>query len=243
MASERMVGSELSESDTRALLQEAPRRHGAQIQELLLAALGEALESWSGPGDALVEVEGHGREEDLVGAVDVTRTVGWFTTQYPVLLRGQRGGGVVRRLERVKEDVRGIPRRGLGYGLLRYMSEDEELSRALAAQPAPEVRFNYLGQFDQVLAPEGRFAPAREWTGAPQPREARRTHLIDVTASVSEAKLRLLWRYSDNLHLRHSVEALAGEYIKALQEIIHDDLGLLGMQWHSVMQKIGTYSS
>jgi len=78
-----------------------------------------------------VDLEGHGREEELCDNVDLTRTVGWFTTLYPALLPA-------------------APRRGIGYGLLRYLAGDET-SETLAALPRAEVSFNYLGQLDRAV--------------------------------------------------------------------------------------------
>ena len=88
-----VVTKSLSEEETARLLQQVPEVYHTQINDVLLTALGEAMGKWTGSDEVLVDVEGHGREEIGEG-VDVTRTVGWFTTIYPVVLeRGRSGSG------------------------------------------------------------------------------------------------------------------------------------------------------
>ena len=153
----------LSREQTRGLLQEVPEVYHTQINEVLLAALGRAWLQWSGSEQVVVEVEGHGREE-VVAGVDLTRTVGWFTSLYPVVLRTEAGEGVATVLKRVKEQLRGVPERGIGYGLLVELNEEETVREELEVQS--EVSFNYLGQFDQVLGAEGQWQAAVESVGA-----------------------------------------------------------------------------
>ncbi len=93
-----------------------------------------------------MDLEGHGRE-DLFEGVDLSRTAGWFTTIYPVVLRLDAGVGPGEALKAIKEQLRGVPHRGIGYGLLRYL-RGGEASERLATLPAAEVSFNYLGQLD-----------------------------------------------------------------------------------------------
>ncbi|MGH9929159.1 MAG: amino acid adenylation domain-containing protein, partial [Pyrinomonadaceae bacterium] len=130
---------EIGEEETRQLLQEVPRAYRTQLSEVLLAALAEAVSRWSGEKAVLVEVEGHGREESLVGGVDLTRTVGWFTSIYPVLL--EVGGGPGPTLKRVKEQMRGAPGGGLVYGLLRYLGRAAVIEK-LRHLPQSQISFN-----------------------------------------------------------------------------------------------------
>ena len=138
---------ELSRERTRELLQQVPQAYHTEINEVLLTALGQALGEWSGERRLVVNVEGHGREE-LAGDADVSRTVGWFTTLYPVMVEWRAEQGAGARLEATKERLGAMPGKGLGYGLLRY-GGDAEAALALAAQPQGEVSFNYLGQFEE----------------------------------------------------------------------------------------------
>ena len=149
VGTQRSVVVRMEEEETRELLQGVPEVYHTQINDVLLAGLGRALGEWSGGERVLVDVEGHGREEVMEG-VDVSRTVGWFTTIYPVVLGGEgRATGawdVGRGLKETKERLRKVPRRGLGYGVLRYRLGDGGLGSSSETRQA-EVRFNYLGQW------------------------------------------------------------------------------------------------
>jgi non-ribosomal peptide synthase protein (TIGR01720 family) len=175
----------------------------------------------------LVEVEGHGREEIGAG-VDVSRTVGWFTSFYPVLLDLTGARPPAGALSAVKEQLRRIPNRGIGYGLLRYLSPDPSLGARLRALPPAEVSFNYLGQFDQMLA-ETKFVSARESYGPTEsPRDAERKgrgRLFAVNGMVSEGRLQMVWSYSENLHRRETVERLAEGFMDAIRRLIAKEEG------------------
>jgi amino acid adenylation domain-containing protein/non-ribosomal peptide synthase protein (TIGR01720 family)/FkbM family methyltransferase len=209
----------LGEDETRALLQEVPKAYRTRIEEVLLAALARALEDWTGEPRALVDLEGHGRAE-LGADVDISRTVGWFTSLFPVLLdtQGLRSPGEL--LKSIKEQVRRIPEHGFGYGLLRWSAGDPKISAALAALPQPEVSFNYLGQVDQVFTGSSLFAVARETAGDPTDRSERRDHLLDFTGIVAEGRLFLRLRASERVYRRETLERLAEGLKRHLQTLI-----------------------
>jgi non-ribosomal peptide synthase protein (TIGR01720 family) len=209
----RIVRQVLSATETRALLQEVPGIYHTQIQEVLLTALAETLSRWSGVQRVVVEVEGHGREE-LQRAVDVTRTVGWFTTIYPVVLETRAGASTGERLKQIKEQVRAIPKHGIGYGVLRY------LKRALSAGAEGEISFNYLGQFDQVLVEDGLLGAATESSGEIHSREGRRHYRVEVGASVVGGQLQVSWSYSREQLEAAEMERVAEWYMEELREII-----------------------
>ncbi|MEK8145335.1 condensation domain-containing protein [Streptomyces sp. M10(2022)] len=73
---------------TAALVADVPAAYRCELREVLLAALGWAVADWAADGESAVvaEIEGHGRDEDLVPGADLSRTVGWFTQTYPVRL-------------------------------------------------------------------------------------------------------------------------------------------------------------
>ncbi len=207
----------LNEDDTRALLQEIPVAYRAQIQEVLLAALARAFEGWSGEPRLLVDLEGHGREE-LFADVDLSRTAGWFTTLYPVLLELERSGAPGEALRAVKEQLRAVPRRGIGYGLLRY-SDDRQTSERLAAMPQAEVLFNYLGQFDQVLSDASLFGSAGESRGAESSFHPR-AHRMEVNALIAGGCLQVDWAYDEGLHARSTIERLSEAFLDELEGFI-----------------------
>jgi amino acid adenylation domain-containing protein/non-ribosomal peptide synthase protein (TIGR01720 family) len=209
----------LSAEETRALLQEVPKAYHTQINDVLLTALVQTFAQWSGTRCLLVDLEGHGREE-ILEAVDLSRTVGWFTTIFPVLLELQKADAPGEALKSVKEQLRRIPHRGIGYGLLRYLKEDGAITEKLRSLPQAEVSFNYLGQFDQVVSPDALFQLAKESTGPEHSHLGSRSHLLDVNAFVAGGQLQLGWTYSSNLHQRATIEGLAQDFVAALRSLI-----------------------
>ena len=131
-ADAQTLSVELSRELTAALLQEVPAVYRTQINDVLLTALLQAYARWSGRRRLLVDLEGHGREE-LFDDVDLSRTVGWFTTLYPVLLEVPASAGPGQALQAVKGQLRRVPQRGLGYGLLCYLTGDELVAEQLRA--------------------------------------------------------------------------------------------------------------
>ncbi|WP_086820609.1 non-ribosomal peptide synthetase [Allokutzneria sp. NRRL B-24872] len=201
-ASMREVSVYLSTTETDALLRDVPEAYRTQVNDVLLAALGRVLSDWTGTERVLLALEGHGREE-LFGDVDLSRTVGWFTTMFPVSLH-LPDSGWGEALKSVKEQLRAIPGRGIGYGALRHISGDAALTAA------PQVSFNYLGRFDDS---QGELALDM----AP---EAQRTYLLDVVGRVEKGALAFTWYYSEAQYEGDTVRALAGALLAALQEII-----------------------
>ena len=215
----RTVTVALGEEETRALLQEVPAAYRTRIDDALLAALARAFQGWTGQPRLLVELEGHGREE-LFPGLDLSRTVGWFTAPHPVLLdlRGADGpGGALRA---VKERLRAIPRRGAGFGVLRWLSPDPAVRAALAALPAPEVFFNYLGRFDGSFSGGAFFALAPEPAGAEVDPRGVRPALLNVNAAVTGGRLSVSWTYGSAVHRAETVERLAARYLDELRAIV-----------------------
>ena len=121
--SARQVTVALGAGPTGRLLREVPAAYRTQVNDALLAALGTVLGRWAGAAQVAVDVESHGRHEDLGGpGTDLSRTAGWFTSVYPVLLDGPGGGGPGGSLLAAKRALRAVPRHGLGYGLLRHLA-------------------------------------------------------------------------------------------------------------------------
>ncbi len=218
-ASVRSISVNLSVEDTQALLQDVPNTYRTQINNVLLAALGHTFRQWTGQPSLLVDLEGHGREE-IFDDVDLSRTVGWFTTIFAVLLDVGNANNLGDTLQNVKEQMRRLPNRGFGYGVLRYLSNQTDMIQKLQAQPQPEVIFNYLGQFDQLLPQLSLFKLAKESTGATHSPRGNRHHLLEVEGMVINGQLQLQWSYSTNLHRQETVENLAQGMVKALRSLI-----------------------
>jgi amino acid adenylation domain-containing protein/non-ribosomal peptide synthase protein (TIGR01720 family) len=196
---------------THALLHEVPGVYHTQINDVLLTALAQAFAPWTGRSSLLVDLEGHGRE-DLFADADVSRTVGWFTSLFPVLLAVDEADDPGHALKRVKEALRVVPRHGIGYGLLRHLGRAENLPA-----PAAEVSFNYLGQMPTGA---GRLRLAPESPGAPHSAQGRRPYLIEVNAALLAGCLRVRWSYSAAVHDEVTIATLAERFIARLRDLI-----------------------
>jgi amino acid adenylation domain-containing protein/non-ribosomal peptide synthase protein (TIGR01720 family) len=196
---------------TRALLQEVPAAYRTRIDDALLAALAQAL---AGPGEALwVDLEGHGREE-LFPGVDLTRTVGWFTSVYPVALEAAPDPGAALRA--VKEQLRAVPARGVGYGLLRYVRGEPRLEEI----PPARIVFNYLGQLDAAIEGDSPFALAAEPAGEMESPRRRHRQALAVNAMVLGGRLRASFGYHVGVLDGAVVERLADDFRLRLEAIV-----------------------
>ncbi|MGW5684833.1 amino acid adenylation domain-containing protein [Nonomuraea sp. NPDC003754] len=223
-ARERRLTVVLPPDGTTPLLTDAPAAYHGTVNDVLLTALAAAFARRQGAGGLLVDLEGHGREQDAVaGDADVTRTVGWFTSLFPVRIDGgdvaweefRAGGpGVGRALGRVKEQLRAVPSAGLGFGLLRG---------ALGDLPTPEVLFNYLGRFRADGGADWEPAAGAEPLSAGRDPGMPLTHHLEVNAIVRDGasgpELSATWSWPEGVLERADVAELAGAWLEALRGI------------------------
>ncbi|MER6051817.1 amino acid adenylation domain-containing protein [Streptomyces sp. NPDC001793] len=219
-AGARTVLAELTREETTTLVRDVHTTHRADVHEVLLSALATACAPWTGPGALLVDVEGHGREE-LFDDVDVSRTVGWFTAMYPLRLDVPPAAGA-QALPAVKERVRNVPRRGIGYGLLRYLSCDRVVRARLGDGRQAEIVFNYLGQADASHAPGSLFTLSDDPVGASHGPAQRRRHLLNINTIVADGRLRAAFTYGEAVHDARTIEALAARFTAAVRQILDD---------------------
>jgi amino acid adenylation domain-containing protein/non-ribosomal peptide synthase protein (TIGR01720 family) len=221
VGAERRVTVRLAAEDTQWLLTEVPKATRAHVHEVLLTALGSSLSEWSGEKRVLIDVESHGRAK-TVGAVDLTRTVGWFTVLYPLMVEVGEGSWS-EKLRRVKEQQRHVPQGGIGYGVLRYLSGASEVREQLARQPQAEVSFSYAGG-DEVERPREDIlvGPAQESYGAAYSPRGSRCHMLEINANAVGGELAVHWIYSEGVHRRETIEQLAQQMLRAIKEIIQE---------------------
>jgi amino acid adenylation domain-containing protein/non-ribosomal peptide synthase protein (TIGR01720 family) len=211
------VQTEFSVEETAALTGEEGKALNATIPELLLTGLLRAYERWAGKRVLRIEMEGHGREE-FQDALDVTRTVGWFTTLFPVSLDLRGAIGPREELATVKDQLRRVPENGFGFGLLRYMSSDESLCMTMRSLGRAEISFNYLGHFDRAAATEG-FRVIEEAVGQERSGRAQRSYLLDLSAKVMGGKLQLGLAYSRNYHRSETAETLLQSWAEEVRHV------------------------
>ncbi|WP_437675105.1 amino acid adenylation domain-containing protein [Sorangium sp. So ce131] len=209
----------LSGAETRSLLEAASEAYRTRVDELLLAGLALALGRWTGQRVVAVEVEGHGREGLDGEELDLSRTVGWFTTAYPVVLDVAPDAAPGAALKAVKEQLRRVPRRGLPYGAVRELGAGAIADR-LRRLPAPGVGFNYLGQWDQVLGAGARFSLAAESPGPEHDPRSPLAYEIEIDAAVYDGRLDATFRYSAARYRRETVAEVGALFRDALRELI-----------------------
>ncbi|WP_312832996.1 non-ribosomal peptide synthetase [Pseudomonas lactis] len=219
------VSVRLDAERTRQLLQQAPSAYRTQVNDLLLTALARVLCRWSGQASALIQLEGHGRET-LFDDIDLTRSVGWFTSAYPLRLTPQAEQG--DSIKAIKEQLRGVPHKGLGYGVLRYLADDL-CKQSMAALPSAQITFNYLGQFDQSFGTEALFHPLEESAGLAHDPDAPLPNELSIDSQVYGGELVLRWTFSRERHDQQVIRDLAEAYLAELHSLIahclQDDAG------------------
>nr|BAV56271.1 lesB [Lysobacter sp. RH2180-5] len=230
VATRRELALQLDPAVTRRLLTQAPERIRGRVNDVLLTGFALALAEWNrkrGRGDgasAGFALEGHGREAGLVDGADLSRTLGWFTSLFPLRLHWPQGdddAALERALKSVKEQLRALPDHGAGYGLLRYLREDG----ARLAAPAPQVGFNYLGRFGggDGFGGDGAWAPGAETVQTDADAARPLAHAIELNASAVDG--------ADGPVL-HAQWSWAGELLDA------DEVGELAQAWFDALRRI-----
>jgi non-ribosomal peptide synthase protein (TIGR01720 family) len=209
----------LSTKDTELLVHGAPKVLQSSISDILLTALVKAFVPRTGKRKLLVELAGHGRGH-YFDDVDVSRTIGWFSNNYPVLLNLEGVTGLEQEISAIRDQMSRIPNDGIGFGLLRYLSIDDDIQSKMMSLPEPMVYFNYLGQFDQM--PSGEWVPFRiadESPGPEQDARSIRSSLLHGVGIISGGELQIRWVYSKNLFKRSTIRKFAADYMKELRKI------------------------
>jgi non-ribosomal peptide synthase protein (TIGR01720 family) len=220
----RNIVTGLSLEETGLLVKEAPGKFHSQVNEIMIGLLARSLSTWIGCRSILIELYGHGREPILSG-VDISRTIGWFTTAYPVFLDLADADSITEEIRLVTEQLRRIPDHGISFGMLKYLTEDPQVRTTISAIPSPQVNFNYLGQFDQSTPAASEDSllpvfPAPESRGVEQNPENEREAQLFVVASVTGGEMNIYWSYSACLHKPETIQFLANTYIEEIRTLL-----------------------
>ncbi|WP_263265149.1 condensation domain-containing protein, partial [Pseudomonas sp. RIT-PI-S] len=210
------VQTRLDRATTQALLGQAGQAYRTQVNDLLLTALARVICRWSNTASLRVQLEGHGRE-DLFEGVDLSRTVGWFTSLYPVRLTPALELGA--SIKAIKEQLRAIPHKGLGFGVLRYLA-GPHVAAAMAQLPPARVTFNYLGQFDSQFDPQALLRPALEAAGAETDPQALLANWLNLDGQVYGGELVVDWTFSERQFELAQVRTLAEAYASELRALV-----------------------
>ncbi len=216
VGSSQSFSCELSEQETNTLLQSAAMPFKLGVTDILLAALLQTLQHWNGENSISINMESHGRSA-FPEQVNLTRTVGWCTSLYPLLFDLTSITTDEQLLLYVKDTTRSVPNQGLGFGLLQFSSGPLVSN---VDNNMPDVGFNYLGQFDQTFQ-DTVFEPATESTGNLSHIDQIRTQKISVNALVKNNRMKINWIYSHNLHFETTIENLASQFNQHLHRLIN----------------------
>lgn len=225
-ASMELVTNELDASITRELQQNVTRICQVPFNIILLSALAMTVQKWAKSEKILINVEGHGRE-DIGAKVNISRTVGWFTVFYPLLLDIEGCKSTEDILKTVQSQVESVPSRGFSYINIKYLSPDRELREKLRAMPAAEIGFNYMGQRDatqntsrQAAAGQsGEKETVPESAGIAQSHQGERIHLLDISCSIRDEALQFRCAYSNNIHTKDTITQFSEDFIGNLSKI------------------------
>ncbi|MCY8823358.1 non-ribosomal peptide synthetase [Bacillus atrophaeus] len=207
----------LSVEETEKLLFTANTAYNTEINDLLLTALVYSISEFFEENTVPISLEGHGREE-IVPDANITRTIGWFTTQYPVVFQCIHEDDLARRIVNIKDHLRRVPNKGIGYGLLRYLQEEQTFAN-LEFKLEPEIIFNYLGQFDTDID-TSLFELSSVSPGHLIGMKNKMDHSLEFVGMVSGNRLILSLTYNSEEFDKKTIVNLIQHYMKQLREII-----------------------
>ncbi|MBN9381657.1 MAG: amino acid adenylation domain-containing protein [Chitinophagaceae bacterium] len=196
---------------TSLLLTTANKVFDTKINDILLSALSISLRKAWGLSRVAITMEGHGREGILEG-VDINRTVGWFTSLYPVVLYSSHEKDLPEQINEMKQQLNAIPNNGIGHGILKYLSDKKNLN-GIDFRISPEISFNYLGQFDEDIR-QLTMESSNEPVGSPFHQDDNRDHLLDIVAKVSSRSLNFQISYNTRHFSEEKIREF-GEFYKA----------------------------
>jgi amino acid adenylation domain-containing protein/non-ribosomal peptide synthase protein (TIGR01720 family) len=206
-----LVRRALAEAEARRLLREIPGQYDAPLRDLLISAFAVSLAKWSGQRDQQIDLEGHGRNALPNG--NVSRTIGWFTSLFPVWL-SVPAGTAPEVLPELRAQLRAVPNDGVGYGLLRYLRPAEE---ALPSSAQSQVSFNYLGQFDKVITSNGVLSFSRDPTGPSEDPKTKPRYRLALEARVIDGILEFEFAFRESWYRRETIEHFADRFIEQLR--------------------------
>jgi amino acid adenylation domain-containing protein/non-ribosomal peptide synthase protein (TIGR01720 family) len=206
-ANSYVIRTRLTREETTALVQKVPAVMRSRINDVLLTALCRAVNAVTGNRRIAFHMEGHGRESHIGGDLDVSRTVGWFTTVFPVCLDLPETSDLAEQVRDVQQQLFAMPGNGSGFS-------------ALGLRHEAAVLFNYLGRMDSVTEGSELFSFAQESTGPWHSQTAERKYQIEINAMITGGEFEVAWTAGRFLHSRETIQLLADGFHTVLQDIV-----------------------
>jgi non-ribosomal peptide synthase protein (TIGR01720 family) len=205
----------LDPAATKLLLQQANKTYTTKTEDLLLTALLMGIGKWSKTNKVLIGLERHGRSPGIT-SLDISNTVGWFTSFFPVLLGFDHHLPLGNKIKTIKEQLRAVPNDGIGYGTLKYLSNDNTISESL--DQVPELIYNYMG----ILGNNAEHTDLgfRFIQGISQDPRSERSYSIEINSYISDGSLVVNWSYSSLVFRESTIITLAAEIEKYLKDLI-----------------------
>jgi non-ribosomal peptide synthase protein (TIGR01720 family) len=197
-----------------SLTKDLPKTHQIEVRDGLICALVEALSAWSNNPKIQIDMEGHGREE-LFDNVDLSRTVGWFTSVFPMNFTCDPTATTTNQIRAAQKTLKQLPRKGIGHGIIKEYVANNPIKKL----PDSEICFNYLGQTSNMLADNADMVILTQNIGQPRSPRGQRAYLIEVNARLVADKLTIDWFYSDQFHDLSSIQALAQLFTDTLTKV------------------------
>ena len=219
VANVNRLHTELTPSETAELLALARQKYHSSIEVLLLWGVASCIMDWKKERFAVLTMLGHGRENQWAH-LDLSRTVGYFTVHYPLVLEIPDGTSNDDAVEAVRTQLDSVPNHGIGYGILRFIYNQTYLDRSVALQEEGEISFNYLGNYDLNLSPHGLFAIANEKAGAGRESRAENPYKFGYFGYILNGKLHADWWFNTELHRVETIKAVAGSFDAKLRSLL-----------------------
>ena len=218
-ASSTIYTDTLSEEESRLLLEGLPRRSGASVRDILVAALAQTLCLWSNSSRIVIDLEGHGREEVGEEVLNLSRTIGWFTSFYPALLEMPGNGEDLAAS--ISTQLAAVPNHGIGYGILRFLNSDPAVRDRFGELPSSEVAFNYTGHGGHGQS-RGTDTASLENIGQialSQSDRRKRLHLFEIVAGFVNGSLLIRWGCSTDMYTGETVAHVSKRFLDNLRQL------------------------
>lgn len=213
------VRSGLSADQTNKLQSTVNKVYNTKTKDILLYSLTKTLLHWTQKDKVVIGIEGHGRE-NLSSDINLSQTVGWFTSIYPVALSINPNSSVAQNIKLLKEQLRTVPVNGLSFGAIKYLNNSQKVRSMLGGEDAFEILFNYLGQIQGNHFYQNIFDSADENMGQTMSGENQHKAKIEVNCAIIDGQLDFTWKYSRNEYKEESILTLANKCVEALVAVL-----------------------
>ena len=209
-----MIENTLSKKFTKDLLSKSLQKYNCEINDLLLTALIISYNKWTKHKSLQINLEGHGRE-NIVDNINISKTIGWFTSVFPVILTIDKTNNIAQQIKIVKEILRSIPNKGIGFGILKYLSKNKDINNF----PESQIMFNYLGEFN---INNNYLKISKILTKNFYDKNSILSYNIEINSIVTDQKLLFIYKYNKKLFTKKEILLFSSLYKQSLEKIVQN---------------------